>query len=164
MTVGGNTSQLRLVTDETAAAATVPNSAVERIFGHWVFMFGKHAGRTALGPTRRRAIVRALQLYPEGELLLAVEGCAASPFHNGDNDRGQSYTDVTLILRDEEHLERFAALGREARRQALAELARERSTAAAQASAPEVGETPEQAALNRERVRQIAARRSGRVA
>jgi hypothetical protein len=123
-------------------------------------MLGKHPGRTALGPTRRRAIRDALALYPEAELLLAIEGCAASPFHNGDNERARAYNDVTLILRDEEHVERFAALGREARRMALAERAREREAEAQQAALPPLG--AEQAAADRELVRAWAARRTGR--
>ena len=93
---------------DLAAAERTP---AERVFDHWVYMLGKNPRRVALGPKRRRAIDAALQLYDEETLLLAIEGCAASPFHAGENDRGTEYTDIELIVRDEAHVERFAADG-----------------------------------------------------
>jgi hypothetical protein len=92
---------------------SIPNSnaAVERVFEHWVFMLGKNPKRCALGPDRRKVISKALALYDEDTVLLAIEGCAASAWHRGENDRGGEYTDLTLILRDEAHIERFADEG-----------------------------------------------------
>ena len=150
--------QLRLVTDEQDRAHSAAPGPVERLFAHWVFMMGKNPRRCALGPTRRKALVQALKLYPEAELALAIEGCAASPFHAGENDRETEYNDLTLIMRDEAHIERFAALGQQLREQMAAAQASEQRAASSQA--PQV--SAEQAAADRERVRAWAARRSGR--
>ena len=38
---------------------------------------------------------------------LAIDGCAASEWHNGANPRGKTYNEITLILRDAEHIEQF---------------------------------------------------------
>lgn len=93
-----------------------------RIFAHWVFMLGKR--RAALGPGRRKAIERMLALYDEETLQLAIEGCAASAWHAGQNDRGRAFDDLELILRDEAHVERFAAEGEALRERAERDVAR----------------------------------------
>jgi hypothetical protein len=141
------------------AASAQDKTAVERVFDHWVFMLHKHPRRTALGPQRRRAIERALALYEEETLLLAVEGCAASAWHAGENDRGRAFDDIELILRDEPHVERFAEAG-----QRLRDRLREREAAArARAEVPAIALGDEAAiAAVREQVRAAAARLSGR--
>lgn len=101
------------------------SAAVERVFEHWVFMLGKNPKRCALGPDRRKVISKALSLYDEDTLLLAIEGCAASAWHRGENDRGGEYTDLTLILRDEAHIERFADEGEALRTRLEQEQARQ---------------------------------------
>lgn len=108
--------QLKLIhstPQDARKRVSLPNTsaAVERVFAHWVFMLGKNPKRCALGPDRRKVISRALALYDEDAVLLAIEGCAASAWHRGENDRGGEYTDLTLILRDEAHIERFADEG-----------------------------------------------------
>jgi hypothetical protein len=144
--------------EAVAPRSQVPEalSPLERVFEHWVFMLGKAPGRVALGPQRRRAIERALDLYPEATLLLAVEGCASSAWHAGDNDRRRPFDDLALILRDEEHIERFAEMG-----QRLRDRLRDRD---AQARSVVPIATPDAAAVaeQRERLRQAAARVSGR--
>lgn len=145
---------------EAALAGSAPErTAVERVFDHWVFMLGKHPRRTALGPTRRRSIERALALYDEETLLLAIEGCASSAWHAGENDRGRAFDDLELILRDEAHVERFAELG-----QRLRDRLRERDAQARASAAvtPIAQADPAAIAEQRERLRQAAARVSGR--
>jgi hypothetical protein len=105
------------------AAEQAERSPTERIFAHWVFMLGKR--RAALGPGRRKAIERMLALYDEETLQLAIEGCAASAWHAGQNDRGRAFDDLELILRDEAHVERFAADGEALRERAEREVARQ---------------------------------------
>lgn len=103
---------------QTAAAST----AVDRVFGHWVFMLRKR--RAALGPARRRVIERAIALYDEETLLLAIDGCASSAWHAGENPHARAYDDIELILRDEAHIERFAADGEALRERAEREIER----------------------------------------
>lgn len=144
--------QLRLVTDEQPAPAT---DEVQRLFDHWVFMLGKNPKRVALGPTRRKVIVRALQLYASEVLEMAIEGIAASEWHAGENDRCTAYQDIELVLRNEATIERFAAMGEALRIQAANAAARER----AQASAPVPPVDAAAAEAQRQRLREFAARR-----
>lgn len=148
-------ARLHHVVPEPAACEPTPTA---RIFEHWVFMLGKHPRRTALGPTRRRSIERMLALYDEETLLLAIEGCAASAWHAGENDRGRAFDDLELILRDEAHVERFADLGQRLRDRLLERDAKARSAAVVPIAAPDPAAVAEQ----RERLRQAAARISGR--
>jgi hypothetical protein len=149
---------------EVSSAAFEPQAAplspVEAVFLHWVFMFGRNRNRCALGPTRKRTIERALDLYGVDTLLLAIEGCASSAWHAGDNDRQRTYQDLQLILRDEEHVERFAAMGDALRERVVLEEKRAQAEPVVVEMAPS---DPAQVALQRERLAQMAARlRSGR--
>jgi hypothetical protein len=137
------------------------SAAVVRIFDHWVYMLGKNPKRCALGPTRRKVIAKALELYDEDTILLAVEGCATDPWHLGENDRGTEYTDLEMILRDEAHIERFAAKGEVARERAEKEHQRQQQAARAAAQhqvtdAPAV--SPEEAEAQRARLRELQRR------
>jgi hypothetical protein len=158
--------QLHIVPADTHEAGAAPKTAakagampLERVFGHWVFMLGKNPKRCALGPTRKRAIERALGLYDEETLQLAIEGCAASAWHAGENDRGREFNDIELILRDEAHIERFAADGERLRDRVLAAAAAERQAAEVPAIA---AAEPAAVAANIERLRAMAARLAGR--
>lgn len=131
----------------------VARTAVERVFDHWVVMLGKR--RAMLGPTRRRSIERALALYDEETLQLAIEGCAASAWHAGQNDRGRAFDDLELILRDEAHVERFAADGEALRERAARELARQQQAARDAARAVVVEIDPADGASARERLLQL---------
>lgn len=146
--------QLSLVGNEATSAHEAPATAVERVFQHWVWMLGKNPRRCALGPQRRRVIERALDLYDEDTLLLAIEGCASDPFNSGHNDRDTEYNDLELILRNEANVERFAAKGERVRMKA--QQARQRELQAA-AAAPEQAADPAEAQRLRERLRATAA-------
>lgn len=137
--------------------ADVPD--VGRVFAHWVYMMGKNPKRCALGPDRRKAITRALSLYDVETLELAIEGCAASPFHRGQNDRETEYTDICLILRDEAHIERFAELGERLRERA-AQAERQQAERAQQEQ--QQPEDPVAVAAARERLRAMAQRMAAR--
>ena len=45
--------------------------------------------------------------YTVEDLKTAVDGCHVSEFHNGDNEKGQSYHALTLIFRSASHVQRF---------------------------------------------------------
>lgn len=152
--------RLLSVVESTDAAAHVQAPAqdaqtpLERVFAHWVFMLGKR--RAALGPSRRKVIEKALALYDEETLLLAIEGNAASAWHAGENDRGRAFDDLELILRDEAHVERFAADG-----EALRERVRRRAEAAEKV-VPIAPADPAAIAAQRAALREAAARLAGR--
>lgn len=63
--------------------------------------------RAQLDPKRRRRLTWAIANYDQADIADAIRGAARSPFHQGDNDRHRKYDELTLILRDAEHLEQF---------------------------------------------------------
>lgn len=85
---------------------------VATVWKHWLETV--HAGRPglepALSPKRHTAIVKALKHYPVEVCLRAIDGVILSPFHMGNNSRRKRYCDITLILRDPEHIEKFVGL------------------------------------------------------
>lgn len=66
--------------------------------------------RAALDAKRKKVIASALKSYPVDDLKLAIDGCKASPFHQGENDRNAKYDSLALILRDAEQIDKFMAL------------------------------------------------------
>lgn len=78
---------------------------VETVFAAWQEIMGKPKAR--LTSERRDKIAARLKSYPIDDLLDAIRGCAASPFHMGRNDGGREYNDLTLIFRNDSKLEGF---------------------------------------------------------
>lgn len=88
-----------------------PNPGVEaqlvRIFRHWRGRMNKTEA-TKLTDGRRRVIAARLKEgYAEPQILAAIDGCAASEFHMGENESRTAYNDLTHILRNGEKLEQF---------------------------------------------------------
>lgn len=85
---------------------------VERVWNHWLTVV--HGTRPGLVPSlsekRARAIRKALKAFPVEVCCQAIDGIMLSPFHQGRNSRKKRYTDITLILRDPEHIEKFVGL------------------------------------------------------
>ncbi len=113
----GSTAPLELVPTPTpkappttaearrAAEASLTDDEYQ-VFEHWR-QTCNHP-RAVATPERRRVLAKALQLYPVAELQASIDGCAASPWHRGENDRHRAYDDLELILRDARHIEGFA--------------------------------------------------------
>lgn len=59
---------------------------------------------------RRKIIQRALADYEPGRLIAAIAGNHLDPHCNGENDRGQTYHGLELILRDADHIEKYEAI------------------------------------------------------
>ena len=67
--------------------------------------------RATLSPERRKLIARRLaDGFDVATLQRAIEGNHLDPFCSGQNDSGAKYHDIKLILRDGDHIERYAAL------------------------------------------------------
>ena len=75
------------------------------VFDAWRESTGKH--RAQLDDKRCRKIKAALRAYPLPDVLDAVRGWANSPHHRGENEQGTVYNELTLLLRDAEHIEHF---------------------------------------------------------
>lgn len=81
--------------------------AVRDVFDHWVTAMGKDPARTKLTADRKNKIAARLKDYPLDDLLAAIDGCAGSSFHMGDNPDGKRHDAIELIFRNGEKLEIF---------------------------------------------------------
>ena len=91
----------------------VNEAQVIQVFEHWKTIMGHERAR--LDMARARVIKQRFRDgYTLEDLCLAIDGCAASAFHMGENDRGQVYDSVTLILRDADHVDKFIRAGERA--------------------------------------------------
>lgn len=82
-----------------------PHDLVKTVFNDWKKTLNHP--KAVMDSKRTTKIKQALETYSQDDLKKAFRGCSLSPFHMGDNDRKQKYDDITLILRDAEHIERF---------------------------------------------------------
>ncbi|MGH9066791.1 MAG: hypothetical protein ACRD0J_04765 [Acidimicrobiales bacterium] len=86
---------------------------VAAVFDAWVEATKRSSARTLLDAKRQTVISKALVAYPLADVLDAVRGWQASPFHRGDNAQRRAYNDLSLLLRDADHIERFRDLARD---------------------------------------------------
>lgn len=101
---GENRSDIGTVI-EPSEEPSLFSSATESIFEFWRSTFELN-GNTKLTPGRRRAIRGRLRDgYTEERIRRAILGCAGSEFH-----RSGGHTDLTLICRNGEKLERFETM------------------------------------------------------
>lgn len=84
-------------------------SDVMEVFNFWLeeLRFNSKT-RTVLSDKRKRKIEEAIKKYGVQTCKDAILGCKLSDFHMGNNGSGKKYDDIELILRDEQHIERFA--------------------------------------------------------
>lgn len=76
------------------------------IFRYWQETLGH--SRSLLTAERERAIHNRLKEgYSVGDLKRAIDGCKASPYHNGVNETGAIYHGIDLICRNGSNVERF---------------------------------------------------------
>ena len=81
--------------------------AVEAVFNYWVEATGRRSS-TKLTAKRQRCVTDRLKGgHSVDDLTLAIRGCVASSFHGGANEAQMKYDDLTLICRDDEHVEQF---------------------------------------------------------
>ncbi len=79
-------------------------SAVLAIFAAWQESTGHN--RAVMDAKRKAVIRKARKLYPDEDLLAAINGVTLFD-HNMGKTNGKRYDDIALILRDAEHIERF---------------------------------------------------------
>ncbi|MDH5297880.1 MAG: conserved phage C-terminal domain-containing protein [Desulfobulbaceae bacterium] len=79
---------------------------VSAVFSHWKSVMGH--GRAQLDAKREKAIrARLKDGYTVEELCEAVDGCKASPFHQGDNKDRTKYDDIELVCREAKNVDKF---------------------------------------------------------
>jgi hypothetical protein len=82
---------------------------VVAVFDHWKTATGK--GKAKLDEKRAKAVAAMLRAgYSADDLKRAVDGCQASPFHQGENKDRRIYNSLTLICRDAEHVDMFMGI------------------------------------------------------
>ena len=81
---------------------------VRTVFEYWRTVMGHPQAQ--LDTKRSRAIAARIKAgFSVEQLKQAIDGCKASPWHQGQNDRHQVYDDIELICRDAKRVEAFIA-------------------------------------------------------
>jgi hypothetical protein len=107
-------SKEKKYSEKKATAAVQRKSEVEAVFNYWKDRTGHPDAKL----TREREMKISGRLdegYTVEQLQEAIEGCRGSPFHQGDNERGHRYDDITLICRSGSKVEQFVEMAREDR-------------------------------------------------
>jgi len=104
------TNQESEITNETPKIKTpVPQAAqneIKEIFHFWKTTLNHP--RSNLDDKRKALIRKNLKSgYSVADLKSAIIGCSNTPHNMGDNDRGQVYDSLELILRTSDHIDRF---------------------------------------------------------
>jgi hypothetical protein len=89
----------------------VPRSEVLEVFDYWRQKL-HHSSAHAVKLTEKRyaRIAAAISIYGVQTCMLAIKGCTMSSWHMGENPQGLRYTDVALIFRSHDHVNKFVAL------------------------------------------------------
>lgn len=92
--------------DLSAPKAQTDPDDVLQVFAHWQAVMS--SPRSLLDDKRRKLIRNALKTgYSVDQLKQAIDGCAKSAWHMGQNDRMTKYNGLDLILRNAEHIDKF---------------------------------------------------------
>ena len=75
------------------------------IFEHWKVTLNHP--KSKLDDKRKRQIAKALKLNSADELKEAINGCARSPHHMGQNEQSKIYDSIDLIFRSQDKIEGF---------------------------------------------------------
>lgn len=88
------------------AVAPVGSSPVLEVFTYWQTRLN-HPRSDLTGKRKSAISARLNQGFTVDEIKQAIDGCASSPYHMGQNDQGTVYDDLTLICRDDGKLQMF---------------------------------------------------------
>jgi hypothetical protein len=82
------------------------NDSIAAVFDHWKSAM-QHP-KSNLDCKRKALIRKALQFgYGVEQLCDAITGCSRTPHNTGDNEQGQRYDGLHIILRDADQIDRF---------------------------------------------------------
>jgi hypothetical protein len=96
---------------EAAAEASVQAMAHE-VYAYWLRATKRSPTSTKFTAERRRHVTARLRDgYSVEKIRRAIDVCAASPFHQGDNDRNTRYDDLINICRNATRLEQLIEQG-----------------------------------------------------
>lgn len=103
-----HTPSIPLSVTETNADTEAETNAITLVFEHWQTVMDHPDFKLS---SERRACIRARLRdgYTTQQLMDAIDGCKASPFHRGQNDSRKVYDAITLIFRNAEKVDFFRA-------------------------------------------------------
>jgi hypothetical protein len=88
------------------ARPSIVDPQIENVFEHWKVLMDHPNAK--LDEKRKGIIRKALKFgYSVSELCQAIAGCSYTPHNMGDNDRGQRYDGLHVILCDADQIDRF---------------------------------------------------------
>ena len=97
----------RISTKQRAEKAKgISDEAVKIVWDHWVEIMGA-AKLAVLDHDRKVKIAASIHDYGIEASCLAIDGCASSSFHMGDNPQQKKYNGIDLIFRDADKIEGF---------------------------------------------------------
>lgn len=100
-----------------------------QIFNYWQQILNHP--RAKMDSKRKRKIIDRLNDgYTVTDLLQAIDGCARSAYHQGDNQSGAVYDDIELICRDGKHVDQFLKLSQQPDMRQLSSAGRRTAAAA----------------------------------
>ena len=88
-----------------AKAKEISDEAVKIVWDYWVKTMG--STRAVLDHERKVKIAASIHDYGIEASCQAIDGCASSPFHMGDNPQQKKYNGIDLIFRDADKIEGF---------------------------------------------------------
>lgn len=99
--------QEKEITDRLKMEAVKPEE-IQEVFDHWIAVHKAESKRKPILDVKRRRLL-AVSIYDFGVdgCKEAIDGCANSHFHMGQNKRGKIYNSLELIFRSVGDTERF---------------------------------------------------------
>lgn len=91
---------------ETDSKDSPPSADVSAVFSYWQTRLN-HPTAKLTAERKRKVQARLREGYSVEQIKQAIDGCASSPFHLGQNDNGQVYDDLELICRNGSKIEQF---------------------------------------------------------
>lgn len=97
--------------DMASKLADSPNhkASVDEIFTYWQSRCD-HPGAKLTAERKTKIIGRLKDGYSVDQIKTAIDGCASSRFHRGENENGKRYDDIELICRNGSKLENFISI------------------------------------------------------
>lgn len=87
---------------------TVDAEEVQDVFDHWINVHKSGSKRKPILDAQRRMLLAvAIHDYSVEGCKAAIDGCANSHFHMGQNKQGKVYNSLELIFRNPGNIERF---------------------------------------------------------
>lgn len=87
----------------------VPMDEIVALFEYWKATFNKRSS-VILDDARKKKLASAIKNYGIDTCQKAIKGCSMSPWNTGSNPGNKQYTDLTLIFRNADKVERFVEI------------------------------------------------------